>query len=149
MAFNPHKVQSIFLDRVEDIELESLEWGYVDGGVTEQELQAIFDGMESLDGIEKYAFDDWVNSLGELSDKDEDVLAEHESWVDDNISKVYWNFRDELSDTSSEVMDEYLNSEFKMRMMKILWEEYGGGKFSHKHSSYFIDMLKGLPQFTL
>ena len=72
----------------------------------------------------KYAFDDWVNSLGELSDKDEDVLAEHESWVDDNISKVYWNFRDELSDTSSEVMDEYLNSEFKMRMMKILWEEY-------------------------
>ena len=42
----------------------------------------------------KYAFDDWVNSLGELSDKDEDVLAEHEAWVDDNISKIYWNFRD-------------------------------------------------------
>ena len=72
----------------------------------------------------KYAFDDWVNSLGELSDKDEDVLAEHEAWVDDNISKIYWNFRDELSDTSGEIMDEYLSSEFKMRMMKILWEEY-------------------------
>ena len=72
----------------------------------------------------KYAFDDWVNSLGELSDKDEDVLAEHEAWVDDNISKIYSNFRDELSDTSGEIMDEYLNSEFKMRMMKILWEEY-------------------------
>ena len=73
---------------------------------------------------DKYAFDDWANSLGKLSDKEEDFLSESESWVDDNISKVYWNFRDELSDTSSEVMDEYLNSEFKMRMMKILWEEY-------------------------
>tara|TARA_R100000808_G_scaffold19728_1_gene42736 strand:+ start:1396 stop:1638 length:243 start_codon:yes stop_codon:yes gene_type:complete len=72
----------------------------------------------------KYAFDDWVNSLGELSDNDEDVLAEHEAWVDENISKVYWSFRDTLSDESGEKMDEYLNSEFKMRMMKILWEEY-------------------------
>ena len=72
----------------------------------------------------KYAFDDWVNSLGELSENDETVLAEHESWVDENISKVYWNFRDTLSDESGEQMDEYLNSEFKMRMMKILWEEY-------------------------
>ena len=71
-----------------------------------------------------YAFDDWVNSLGELSDKDEDVLAEHESWVDDNISKVYWEFADTLSETSSEKMDEFLNSEFKMKMMKILWEEH-------------------------
>ena len=52
-----------------------------------------------------YAFDDWVNSLGELSDKDEDVLAEHESWVDDNISKIYWEFRDNLSDVSGERLD--------------------------------------------
>ena len=80
--------------------------------------------MYSMMNKDKYAFDDWANSLGKLSDKEEDFLSESESWVDDNISKVYWNFRDELSDTSSEVMDEYLNSEFKMRMMKILWEEY-------------------------
>ena len=83
---------------------------------------------DSYDNIcmmnKKYAFDDWVNSLGELSDEDESVLGEHEAWVDENISKIYWNFRDELSDTSGEIMDEYLNSEFKMRMMKILWEEY-------------------------
>ena len=72
----------------------------------------------------KYAFDDWVNSLGELSENDETVLAEHETWVDEEISKMYWVFRDTLSDTSGEIMDEYLNSEFKMRMMKILWEEY-------------------------
>ena len=71
----------------------------------------------------KYAFDDWVNSLGELSDKDEDVLAEDESWVDDNISKIYWEFRDNLSDVSGERLDEFLNGRFKKEMMKILWEE--------------------------
>jgi hypothetical protein len=70
------------------------------------------------------SFNEWVVSLGELDDKDQDVLGEHESWVDDNISKVYWDFADTLSETSSEKMDEFLNGTFKMKMMKILWEEH-------------------------
>jgi len=71
-----------------------------------------------------YSFDDWVNSLGKLSDKDEEVLSEHENWVDGEVSKVYWEFRDSLSDVSGEKMDEFLNGRFKKEMMKILWEEY-------------------------
>ena len=71
-----------------------------------------------------YSFDDWVNGLGKLSDHDEDVLSEHESWVDDNISKVYWEFADTLSETSSEKMDQFLNGKFKKEMMQILWEEH-------------------------
>ena len=71
-----------------------------------------------------HSFEDWVNDLGELSDKDQDVLNEQEQWVDENISKVYWEFRDTLSDVSGEKMDEFLNGRFKMEMMKILWEEH-------------------------
>ena len=71
-----------------------------------------------------HSFEDWCNDLGELSDSDEDVLSEQEQWVDGSISKVYWEFRDTLSDTSSERMDEFLNGRFKMEMMKILWEEH-------------------------
>jgi hypothetical protein len=71
-----------------------------------------------------HSFEDWCNDLGQLSDKDEDVLNEQEKWVDESISKVYWEFRDNLSDTSGERMDEFLNGRFKMEMMKILWEEH-------------------------
>ena len=35
-----------------------------------------------------------------------------------------------------------IGSKIQLMLTKILWEEYGGGKFAHKHSSYFIDMLK-------
>ncbi len=58
--------------------------------------------MYSMMNKDKYAFDDWANSLGKLSDKEEEFLSESESWVDDNISKVYWEFRDSLSDVSGE-----------------------------------------------
>ena len=71
-----------------------------------------------------FSYDDWVNDLGELSDHDELVLNEQEMWVDENISKVYWEFRDTLSDVSGERMDEFLNGRFKKEMMQILWEEH-------------------------
>ena len=71
-----------------------------------------------------FSYDDWVNGLGELSGADEDVLNEQEQWVDENISKVYWEFRDTLSDVSGERMDEFLNGRFKKEMMQILWEEH-------------------------
>lgn len=79
--------------------------------------------MYSMMNKDKYAFDDWANSLGKLSDKEEEFLSESESWVDDNISKVYWEFRDNLSDVSGERLDEFLNGRFKKEMMEILWEE--------------------------
>lgn len=70
------------------------------------------------------SYNDWVNDLGKLSDHDELVLNEQEMWVDKNISKVYWEFRDSLSDVSGERLDEFLNGRFKKEMMQILWEEH-------------------------
>lgn len=35
-----------------------------------------------------------------------------------------------------------VGNEIQLMLAKIFWEEYGCGKLSHKHSSYFIDMLK-------
>jgi len=35
-----------------------------------------------------------------------------------------------------------VGNEIQLMLAKIFWEEYGCGKFSHKHSSYFIAMLK-------
>ena len=35
-----------------------------------------------------------------------------------------------------------VGSEIQLMLAKIFWEEYGCGKLSHKHSSYFIAMLK-------
>ena len=67
--------------------------------------------MYSMMNKDKYAFDDWANSLGKLSDKEEDFLSESESWVDDNISKIYWEFRDNLSDVSWERFDEFFTSQ--------------------------------------
>jgi hypothetical protein len=34
-----------------------------------------------------------------------------------------------------------VGNEIQLMLAKIFWEEYGCGKLSHKHSSYFIDML--------
>jgi len=35
-----------------------------------------------------------------------------------------------------------VGNEIQLMLAKIFWEEYGCGKLSHKHSSYFIAMLK-------
>ena len=71
-----------------------------------------------------HCYEDWVNGLGQLSDHDEDVIHEQAQWVDESISKVYWEFRDNLSDASGERLDEFLQSRFKKEMMQILWEEH-------------------------
>ena len=63
MALTNYQLQSIFLDLIEDTELESLEWGYVDGGVTEQELRSLFIGMESSSETGGVAFDDLLEDL--------------------------------------------------------------------------------------
>ena len=34
------------------------------------------------------------------------------------------------------------SNEIQLMLTKIFWEEYGGGKLAHKHSSHFINMLK-------
>ena len=54
----------------------------------------------------------------------EEVKSEHKMWVDESISKFYWDFADELSDESGERVDRLLNGEFKEKMLKILEEEY-------------------------
>ena len=52
------------------------------------------------------------------------IKAEHQMWVDEAISKFYWDFADDLSDESGERLDALLNGEFKEKMLKILEEEY-------------------------
>ena len=42
-----------------------------------------------------------------------------------------------------------VGNEIQLMLAKIFWEEYGGGKLSHKHSSYFINMLKELNMETV
>ncbi len=42
-----------------------------------------------------------------------------------------------------------VGNEIQLMLAKIFWEEYGGGKLSHKHSSYFITMLKELNMKTV
>jgi hypothetical protein len=42
-----------------------------------------------------------------------------------------------------------VGNEIQLMLAKIFWEEYGGGKLSHKHSSYFITMLKELNMETV
>ena len=72
---------------------------------------------------EDYKFDDWVNGLGNLTDAQENFLSDSEVWVDEEISKVYWNFRDDISDVSGERLDNFLNGTFKKELMEMLWEE--------------------------
>ena len=66
-----------------------------------------------------------------MKDKEEqmrEVKSEHKMWVDESLSKFYWDFADDLSDTSSERVNELLNGEFKEKMLEILmddWKSYG------------------------
>lgn len=53
-----------------------------------------------------------------------EIKTEHKMWVDEAISKFYWDFADDLSDESGERLDALLNGEFKEKMLKILEEEY-------------------------
>ena len=53
-----------------------------------------------------------------------EIKSEHKMWVDESISKFYWDFADELSDESGERLNDLLNGEFKEKVLKILEEEY-------------------------
>ena len=60
-----------------------------------------------------------------LQDKAGDRVAnEQEHWIDEEISKVYWAFADDLSDGSGEKLNDYLNGHFKTTLQSILWEDY-------------------------
>ena len=60
-----------------------------------------------------------------LNDKADDrVRGEQEQWVDEEISKVYWAFADDLSDGQGEKLNDYLNGPFKTELQKLLWEDY-------------------------
>ena len=48
-----------------------------------------------------------------------EIKSEHKMWVDESISKFYWDFADELSDESGERLDNLLNGEFKEKVLKI------------------------------
>jgi len=52
------------------------------------------------------------------------IKEEQESWIDGEISKVYWAFADDISDESGEQLDAYLNGPFKEKLQSILWEDY-------------------------
>jgi len=54
----------------------------------------------------------------------ERVKMEQETWIEEEISKVYWAFADDLSDGSGERLNDYLNGPFKENLEKILWEDY-------------------------
>jgi hypothetical protein len=51
------------------------------------------------------------------------MLDERSKWVDEAISKFYWDFADDLSDSNSEKLDALLNGKFKEDVMNILKEE--------------------------
>tara|TARA_Y100000310_G_C20386409_1_gene670641 strand:- start:152 stop:379 length:228 start_codon:yes stop_codon:yes gene_type:complete len=52
------------------------------------------------------------------------VAEEQEQWIDEEISKVYWAFADDISDGSGERLNDYLNGPFKTELQTILREEY-------------------------
>ncbi len=57
-----------------------------------------------------------------------EIKSEHIRWVDESISKFYWDFADDLGDESGERMNNLLNGEFRAKMLEILmddWKSYG------------------------
>lgn len=109
---------------------EGLELYELNGGDRNQLEVPIDPNYNNIMIIESdYKFDDWVNGLGNLTDAQENFLSDSEVWVDEEISKVYWAFRDDISDVSGERLDAFLNGTFKKELMEILWEEnkYFGG----------------------
>ena len=66
----------------------------------------------------------WIYNYCMVNEMREKVRAEQEQWIDDEISKVYWAFADDIGDESSEQLNEYLNGPFKVRLQSILWEDY-------------------------
>ena len=52
-----------------------------------------------------------------------EIDKETSAWVDEAISKFYWDFADDLSDSNSEKLNELLNGEFRDKLLKLLKEE--------------------------
>ena len=59
-----------------------------------------------------------------LNMKERQVREEQMRWINGEISKVYWAFADDLSDGSGELLNDYLEGEFKKKLEQILWDDY-------------------------
>ena len=95
---------------------------------------------------------DVFQSLCERADKDLNPdLTEEGRYIRDHISEP--GYRRLLSIASLDGLVEAsqlsrmlggAGSEVQLMLTKILWEEYGGGKFERKHSSHFAAMMEEL-----
>ena len=95
---------------------------------------------------------DVFQSLCDRADKDLNPdLTEEGRYIRDHISEP--GYRRLLSIASLDGLVEAsqlsrmlggAGSEVQLMLTKILWEEYGGGKFERKHSSHFAAMMKEL-----